>query len=177
VPADELDKTEPQRLEQMLSLDPSGSAAGPIWQPDELAAIFRHQLDAQLEFDLGDVSADLPVGLDALGVGGTGTLRWAVTFRDLLLHHPHPPLPLIERAKRFAKACKNEPGGALPAEVATMLYFACIVVARLRCGDARISALDDASLRRGLEWASAQPWIDAGTRHLMEDGIAHLMRH
>src|SRR5262245_41163569 len=157
----------------MLSLD-AGPGAGTIWQPDELAAILQHQLNAQLEFDLGAVSAELPAGLDAIGVGRAGTLRWAVTFRDLLLHHPHPPLPLLERAKRFAKACKSEPGGALPSEVATMLYFACIVVARLRCGDARISALDDTSLARGLEWAAAQPWIDVETRHLMEEGIAHL---
>ncbi|HEY7090077.1 MAG TPA: hypothetical protein VH518_18410 [Tepidisphaeraceae bacterium] len=171
---DDLDKTEPQRLEQMLSLDAGPAGAGAVWRPDELAAIFRHQLNAQLEFDLGDVSTELPSGLDEMGVGGAGTLRWAVTFRDLLLHHPHPPLALLERAKRFAKACKNEPGGALPAEVATMLYFACIVVARLRCDDARISALDDVSLVRGLEWAVAQPWIDAGTRQLMKEGIAHL---
>jgi hypothetical protein len=61
----------------------------------------------------------------------------------------------------------------LPVEVATVLYFSCIIVARMRC-NVRISALDDASLARGLEWAAALPWIDEPTRRLLERGIAHL---
>ena len=163
---DELDKSEPRRLEQMLALEPS---VGQVWQPEELAAIFKHQLQVQLEFDLGDVSSDL-AGFGA--PGGVGTLRWGVTFADLL-QHPLPSLALLERAKRFAKACKNEPCAALPAEVATVLYFACIIVARLRHG-ARITALDDMSLSGGLKWAIAHPWIDAATRRLLEEGIEQL---
>jgi hypothetical protein len=167
VSADELDKTEPPQLGAMLSIDPAG---GRVWADDELAAILRHQLAAQLEFDLGSLAAH-NAGLDALG--DSGRLRWAVTFAELL-HEPRPALQLLEQAKRFAKACKSEPYGALPAEVATVLYFACILVARMHCDGARISALDDGALADGLRWACAQSWVDDQTRGLLAQGIAHL---
>ena len=129
----------------------------------------RHQLESELEFDLGDISREL-ANLGKLG--GAGALRCALTFTDVL-HHPRPSLALLERAKRFAKACKNSPSGALPAEVATVLYFGFIIVARMRCA-ARITALDDRSLSRGLEWAIAQPWVDPKTRGLLRSGITYL---
>jgi hypothetical protein len=166
VSGDQLDKTDPPRLSQLLSLDESSSRT---WEPDELSAILRHQLSAQLEFDLGDISAELT----ELGVlGHAGTLRWSVTFGDLL-QSARPSLPLLDRAKRFAKACKSDPGAALPEEVATVMYFACIIVARMRCG-ARISALDDEALREGLRWAVSQRWVDDETGRLLREGVAHL---
>jgi hypothetical protein len=176
MPPDELDKTEPQRLAEMLSIDAHDDerAAASVWQPAELAAILRHQLETELEFDLGDVSTELASLERIMGSGdaGAGTLRYAITFNQLL-HHPRPSLALLERAKRFAKACKNAPSGALPPEVATVLYFAFLIVARMRCA-ARITALDDASLLRGLEWAIAQPWVDPETRALLRGGLEYL---
>ena len=169
MPADELDKTEPPRLAEMLALD---GRAGQVWRAEELAAILRHQLDAPLEFDLGDLSSEYAAIAHA--AGDAGRLRWAVSFAELL-RHPRPPLPLLERAKRFAKACRNHPDGPLPVEVATVLYFACIVVARLRCdGAPRISALDDAALVEGMSWALSQDWLDERTRELFNGASARL---
>jgi hypothetical protein len=168
--ADELDKTEPPRLAEMLALD---GRAGHVWRAEELSAILRHQLDAPLEFDLGDLSDEYAA---IAPPGDTGTLRWRVTFGELL-HHARPPLPLVERAKRFAKACRNHPEGPLPVEVATVLYFALIVVARLRCdGAPRISALDDAALVEGMHWALAQAWLDERTRALFVGAVEHLKK-
>jgi hypothetical protein len=171
MPADDLDKTEPPRLAEMLALD--GARPGRVWRADDLAAVLRHQLDAPLEFDLGDLSEEYA---NLAPPGEPGSLHWRVTFGQLL-HHARPPLPLVERAKRFAKACRNHPDGPLPVEVATVLYFACIVVARLRCdGGPRISALDDPALVEGLCWALAQPWLDQRTRELFVGGVEHLTK-
>jgi hypothetical protein len=166
--ADELENTEPPRLAEMLSLD---QRVGQIWQPEELAAILRHQLGARLDVDLGDLSEAYAI---ATPQGEAGRLRWEVTFGELL-SHPKPALPLLERAKRFAKACKSHPDGPLPTEVATVLYFACIIVAQLRCGK-RISALDDESLIAGMEWALAQNWLDEAIRILFINATSELKR-
>jgi hypothetical protein len=171
MPADELDKTEPPRLAEMLALD--GARPGRVWRAEELSAVLRHQLDAPLEFDLGDLSEEYA---QLAPPGETGSLHWRVTFGQLL-HHARPPLPLVERAKRFAKACRNHPDGPLPVEVATVLYFALIVVARLRCdGAPRISALDDAALVAGVQWALAQEWLDERTRALFVGLVERLNR-
>jgi len=92
------------------------------------------------------------------------------TFGDLL-HHPQPPLEMLQRVKRFAKACKVKAEGPLPPEVATVLYFASIVVALLRC-EARISELDNKAIRTGTEWALAQTWLDQPTRSIFEEAAA-----
>lgn len=170
MPADELDKTEPPRLAEMLALD--ARDARHVWRADELSAILRHQLDAPLEFDLGDLSEEYA---KVAPPAEAGTLHWRVTFGELL-HHARPPLPLVERAKRFAKACRNHPDGPLPVEVATVLYFALIVVARLRCDGARISALDDAALVDGMQWALAQEWLDERTRALFVGAMEQLQK-
>jgi hypothetical protein len=171
MPADDIDKTEPPRLAEMLALD--GARPGRVWRADELSAVLRHQLDAPLEFDLGDLSEEYA---QLAPPGDAGSLHWRVSFGELL-HHARPPLVLLERAKRFAKACRNHPEGPLPVEVATVLYFACIVVARLRCdGGARISALDDATLVDGMRWALAQEWLDERTRELFAGAVEHLSK-
>jgi hypothetical protein len=148
----EVDKTGPLRVAQLLALDGGGAA----WRADELAAILRHQLDAHLAADLGEMPRRSE----------------EVSFAQLL-SEPNPPLELLERVKRFGKAHKSTPDGALPAEVATVLYFASIVAARLRCG-ARISELEDAALLEGMEWALAQTWLDERCAHLFREGLAAL---
>ncbi len=172
MPADDIDKTEPPRLAEMLSLDPAVSRA---WRGDELSAILRHQLDAPLEFDHGDLSSEYAAIAHA--AGDAGRLRWAVSFAELL-RHPRPPLPLLERAKRFAKACRNHPDGPLPVEVATVLYLASFVAARLRFdGAPRICALDVSALVEGMSWALSQDWLDERTRALFAGAVEHLQRN
>jgi hypothetical protein len=55
--------------------------------------------------------------------------------------------------------------------VATLLYFASIVVAQMRCGT-RITALDDNAIGAAIQWALAQSWVDGPTRSLFEEAAA-----
>ena len=74
MPADELDKTEPPRLAEMLALD---GRPGRAWRAEELSAVLRHQLDAPLEFDLGDLT-DLRDEYATLAPPGSDTPIWTV---------------------------------------------------------------------------------------------------
>jgi hypothetical protein len=146
----EWETSDPSRLSQLMA---GGDADG--WRPEEMGAILLHQLSAPLETGL------IP--------GGAAPTR-QMTFGDLL-HHPLPPVEMLQRVKEFAKACKLAVDGPLPPEVAAVLYFASIIVARLRCGQ-RISKLDDDALRMGTEWARDQPWLDPPTRSIFDEAAA-----
>jgi hypothetical protein len=118
--------------------------------------VLRHQLGAALREDLGRFA---PASADPT----------PATFGELL-HHPDPPLELLEGVRRFAKAQRDQVGSALPEEVAAVLYYAAIVAARLRCRQ-RLSHLDDDALAAGLRWALGQPWLDDPTRTLLRVGL------
>lgn len=137
---------------------------GPLWEPQELAAILQHQLSAPLEFDLSVLGAD-SVSILAKGQPQGGPpIR---TFRDLLLH-ARPPIELLELTRQFAKGCRTRPDGPLPDEIATLLYVLSIAVALTRCGR-RITKLDDEALQHSFAWALAQPWVDAPSRQLIQE--------
>jgi len=80
---------------------------------------------------------------------------------------------LLELIQKFAKRCRKGPESAVPDEVSTILYLLSITVARTKC-HARISRLDDESLRASLQWALAQSWLDGETRQLFLEGAAAL---
>ncbi len=149
----------PKRLAALMN---SGSADARLWRPQELAAIFRHQLTAPVLVDLG--------GFD---VGKAARLRELTDSQGLLLksfselfHHPTPPVELLELAKDFGKANMNHPESALPHEIATAIYYLSIAAAWVRLGE-RISRLPDSDLRRGFSWVCAQDWIDPETKALL----------
>jgi len=112
-----------------------------------------------------------PVQLDlAEATAGNSPARTAVfpgiqTF-DELLHSPMPPIDLLKSVKEFAKANRDHPASVLPGEIATVLYFASVIVARWRCGEV-ITTLNDRELRVGIEWAIAEPWVDERTKSLL----------
>ena len=57
------------------------------------------------------------------------------SFNDLL-HHPNPPLELLDKTKEYAKACRNRPESATRRrKSAKVLYYASIVAAMIE--DAR----------------------------------------
>jgi len=148
----DLSKSNPASLARMMDLDTDTKHD---WHPEELGSILRHQLESPLGFDLGNFAPESKEALKAIGPSATIPLN---TFGDLL-RHPHPPPAVLKLVKEFAKANRNNPQSTLPPEVATVVYFAAIVAALMRCGQ-RITALDDQGLREGLEWVLAQPWID-----------------
>ncbi len=149
----------------LAELMASSGGEGGVWKPQELAAILRHQLDAPLAFDFDSLESGLGRLVEDISRGEDPPIR---TFRDLL-HHPRPPVKLLDLTKRFAKACAGRPDGALPEEIAIILYTLSIVVGMTRCG-CRITELDDRQVRRRLDWALAQSWLDEATHNLFREG-------
>jgi hypothetical protein len=73
--------------------------------------------------------------------------------------------------KDYAKAARRD--GSLPLEVATLLYYASLSLARLRCGES-ITDFDDAALRSGLEWGARRAWADNLVRSILEEQLRAL---
>ena len=146
-------------LAQLIGLDEGDQG---LWTPDELAAMLDHQFSARLEFDLGYLGRKAAPALDAMRTAEGPPIR---SFRDLL-HHPRPPVELLESTKEFARACGSGRDHLLPDEIAAMLYILSIAVARAKCRR-RISKLDDHALRHSLDWACKQSWVDEPTRQVL----------
>jgi len=160
------DHLNPSQMAEMLSLD--GSSGG-AWLPEELGAVLSHQMMVSVDFD----SERLIAAHDQAALAsGEANLGRSFTFAELL-HHPEPPLDVLRHVKTSAKACMTETNGSLPHEVATVLYFASILVALMRC-DQRITHLNDGCLRGGVEWVLAQSWVDPPTRALFEEGMTFM---
>ena len=163
VPKRDANRSDPSALARMMALDTSTTHD---WHQTELGSIFHHQLDSPLGFDLGNFVPESKATLDASRPTANIPLE---TFGDLL-RHPHPPLGVLKLMKEFAKVNRDNPESSLPTEIATVIYFAAIVVALTRCGQ-RITGLDDDALRRGVEWVVAQSWVDESTRSLFRDAL------
>jgi hypothetical protein len=157
-PAD-VRQTDPARLSGILTLN------GPEcpWQPDELQAVLRHQLASPLDAALGD-----SIGRKLAAIDSADSQPLPVSLAELL-HHPHPPLALLETLKDFSKSHALEAQSPLPREIAMLLYYSAIIVALTRCGS-RITGLSDAELRHGIEGMLDCHWIDGDARRLLEQG-------
>lgn len=140
-----------------------------LWEPGELAAVLRHQLAAPLDFTppVAEDRTDRPPtprpDAVALPSGSPQTF-------GALLFSPDPPIDLLIRLKGFAKPFVTTSKGALPREIAAVLYYGSIILARTRYGR-RISELDDASLKYGLDGMVHCDWLDESSRRLMEEGL------
>jgi hypothetical protein len=164
--ATDLLKASPGQVAAVMGL---GDAAARVWQPEELGAVFRHQMVAPVSVDLGS--------LDPAVVGKLKTLTDACglllkSFRDLL-QHPAPPVELLRLVKEFAKLNRDQPDSLLPSDVASVLYYLSIAAAMARWGE-RISALSDNELQRGFAWAMSQSWVDEPARELLGSASAKL---
>jgi hypothetical protein len=153
--------------EPLAALLAAGELPAGLWRPEEMAAVFRHQLAAPLVVDLGGLAPPAERRLAALAAAQSAP---AQSFADLL-RHQSPPLALLELVKDFAKSNAEHPENGLPKEIAAVLYYACIAAALLRL-KARISKLSDADLSRGLRWAAGQPWLDEETKQLLVRALA-----
>jgi hypothetical protein len=158
-----LSKSHPKSLAAFLA---AGAERARLWRPEELSAIFRHQMSAPILVDLGGFDPATAVRLKTLSQAQSLLLK---SFSDLF-HHPVPPLEMLSLTKDFAKANMDHPESSLPHEVAAALYYASIAAALVRL-DARISQLNDADLQRGLLWAKDQPWVDDQTREILVEAL------
>ncbi|MGD0261848.1 MAG: hypothetical protein ABSD29_18930 [Verrucomicrobiota bacterium] len=144
----------------------TGEERARLWRPDELAAIFRHQMSAPMLVDLGTFDPRTATRLRTRSEAQGLLLR---SFADLF-HHPTPLIELLELVKDFAKANLDHPESGLPDEIAAALYYTSIAAALVRL-DARISQLPDADLQRGLRWTMEQAWLDETTRELLAEAL------
>jgi hypothetical protein len=154
---------------QLAELPDRESDGQRIWAPEELGAILQHQMSTPLRVDLIGMERAIAARVKNLATAQGLLLK---SLGDLL-HHPNPPIELLKLTKDFAKACRLSPESSLPGEVATVLYFACILVARTRCRQ-KISALSDEQLQEGIAWVLESPWLDKATRKLFEAGKRRL---
>jgi hypothetical protein len=157
------------RAQQLSALMASGEERAPLWLPEDLAAMFRHQMSAPVLMDLGSFDPRTASQLKAL-TAAQGLLL--SSFADLF-NHSNPPIQLLQLVKDFAKANLDHPESGLPREIATALYYASIAAALVRL-DKRISQLPDAELQRGLRRTREQPWLDERTKALMLEAAAKL---
>jgi hypothetical protein len=159
---DSLTAVQQSRANKLAALLATGEEHARLWRPDELAAVFRHQISAPMLVDLGGFdprnAARLKLVSEAQGLG-------LKSFADLF-QHPAPPVELLELVKDFAKANLDHPESGLPAEIASALYYVSIAAALVR-RDTRISKLPEADLRRGLTWTGEQAWLDEPTGQLL----------
>jgi hypothetical protein len=161
-----LSKSPPKSLAAFLA---AGEERARLWRPEELGAIFRHQMSAPILVDLGGLDFPTASRLTTLSHAQGLLLK---SFLDLF-SHPTPPLELLTLTKDFAKGNLDQPDSCLPNEVAAVLYYLSIAAAYARLG-LRISLLSDAELKRGLEWAKGKPWVEPQLRRVLEEALQKL---
>jgi hypothetical protein len=151
---------------ELAELMASGWETARLWRPEELAAIFRHQMSAPMLVDLGSFDAPTATRLKTLSDAQGLLLK---SFADLI-NHPAPPVELLTLVKNFAKSNIDHPESGLPGEIASALYYSSIAAALVRL-DERISQLPDADLRKGFRWLQGQVWMDEKTKSLLADAL------
>ena len=154
------------RAPKLAALLATGEERARLWHPDELAAIFRHQISTPMVVDLGGFDPRTAARLKLVSEAQGLLLK---SFADLF-HHPSPPMELLGLVKDFAKANLDHPESGLPVEIASALYYTSIASALVR-RDTRISKLSDADLQRGLSWTREQTWLDEKTRDLAAQAL------
>jgi len=162
-PSSAVFKRPAKELSELLA---AGEERARLWRPDELAAIFKHQVSAPMLVDLGGFDPRTAEQLKLVSEAQGLLLK---SFSDLF-QHPAPPVELLELVKDYAKANLDHPESGLPAEIASALYYMSIAAALAR-RDARISKLPDADLRRGLAWTREQAWLDEATKELLDRAL------
>lgn len=156
----------PHLLADLMDLE---GAHDRLWLADELESVFRHQMSAPVQFDLA-----------RLGRGRAGQLRVLCEGEGLLLKsfgdlfaHPHPPLELLRLTQEFAKLNRQAAAAEMPVAVATVLYYASIATALVRC-HTRTTRMGNAELCRGLRSILALSWVTDPIRGLCAEAAALL---
>src|ERR1043165_5509720 len=106
----------PEKVARVMEL---GADPGRVWSPEELGAVFRHQMAAPVSVDLAFLA---PVDSGKVRVLTDADGLLIKSFHDLF-EHPHPPVELLQLVKEFAKLNRNRAESLLPTEVATVLYY------------------------------------------------------
>ena len=135
-----------------------------LWEPEEMRAMWQHQLRAAMEADLNSLSSAKSKALrNAPEVIAFGQK----SFGELLLHS-QPPLALLQLTKDFAKQILKEAEDPQLKEIAAALYYVSYAAGMTRCGK-RLGAMSGHELRGGFEWALARVWIDDQSKALIAE--------
>ena len=137
-----------------------------LWTEEDLNAILSHQMDTPLSVDLGALRGQSADRVEQMAHARGLTLK---SFGDLFLHR-HPPVELLVLTKEFAKRNLASPESSLPKEVAQVLYFGSIALARYRCGES-ISRLSKADIQIGVEWCLDRHWVKEDLRTLLAEAV------
>lgn len=156
-----INKAETANLAGLFQLGPADT---PLWQDDELEAIFRHQLQTPLDLELREFD---PITTNQLMKDSSGC--WPKTFAELFAQS-EPRIELLELTKRYAKSCAASKTGNLPPDVAGVLYVCCIAAAMYRRAQ-RITTWNDEALCDKLRWAGERSWINEPIRTLLFDTL------
>jgi len=159
------------RAKDLASLLATGEERARLWRPDELAAIFRHQISTPMMVDLGGFDSRTATKLKMASEAQGLLLK---SFSDLF-HHSTPPVELLQMVKDFAKANLDHPESGLPGEIASALYYTSIASALVHL-DTRISKLSAADLQQGMNWTREQAWLDDQTRALLAQAVDKISR-
>ena len=161
-----VDSTNPQDLASLFEVT-EGERRG--WRDEDLAPILRHQLSTPLDFDLRRLAYGNPAATALLDQPITGgPANFASLFADA-----KAPLELLKLAKSFAKTADASSNPLLPPPIATVIYYAAIIAARLR-HNVQISNLPREKLIGGVKWSMKQAWLVEPLCGLFAEGLAHL---
>jgi hypothetical protein len=163
--ASSISTVSPDKLASLLDEDSSQR----IWSEAELGAILKHQMAIPIAVDLSGQKKAAAQQLIAVCAGQGMLLK---SYEDLF-EHEHPPFELLKIIKDYAKTCLSAKNSPLPSEVASVLYYATIAAAMVRCRR-RISTLTDDKLRKGFKWVLTRPWKDKAISKLVKQAMSSL---
>jgi hypothetical protein len=156
----------PAGLARILAQDQPEAA---LWGPEEMRAMWLHQLRAPLEADLATVRSP---GSSPLGNSPEALAFKDKSFNDLLLDQK-PPLALLKLTKDFAKQTIKDTEDPHLKEIAAALYYCSYAASMTRCGK-RLGGMRSHELKGGFEWALGREWLDAQSRALIAEASGFL---
>lgn len=135
----------------------------PVWAPQEMAAMWQHQMRAPIDADLASVRT---ARASALRNASDAAPFQGRSFSHLL-HHDAPCLKLLQLTKDFAKQTLKEAEDPQLKEVTAVLYYASYAAGIVRCGT-RLGGMSEHELAGGFDWALKRAWLDDTTRKLIK---------
>jgi hypothetical protein len=142
-----------------------------LWRPEELRTFLRLQITSPLFPDIEGFDPEGAARIESVLAADT-YYRGIECFADLFHLFP-PPLELLRLTKGFARSQLGNPEALLPQEVASVLYYASMLLAYLRCHEP-LNRLNEGALLKGLHWGLEQTWLNSETRALFEEGTRRL---
>ncbi len=153
--------TKPEGLARILDDD-----ATDLWSPEEMQAMWRHQLSAPIDIDLATVTS---VRATILRNSPQLASFQGKTFGDLF-SHPQVPIELLELTKEFAKQTLKDSEETQLKEVASALYYASYAAGVVHYRKS-IGSMKDNELVPGFNWALKQTWLDDQTKKLIAEAM------